>query len=241
MLFFNKKFIFFFIISLILITFIIISFLSFQKITRLQVKLENQQELTIQKEKINIEKEKLNIEMEAKVSEMSEILENYDKNVSDIKQQIALGIIDNKKLQFIQNNEDEYINMKTEYKHHSVDFPILMLKKFTLPFLTSTGPPAYIYYHKENLYLITGSGKLMFSSLDNIKKENFIFKIIDTNFQNIIDQDYLSEGNPIVKDILIISDKLYLSYTKKLLILALNLQFLKLVYILKELFLVIFL
>ena len=209
MFFINKKFIFFIIISLVLITFIILSFLSFEKISILQVKLENQQELIIQKEK-------LNIEIETKFSEMSEILENHEKNISDIKQQIALGIIDNKKLQFTNNNDQEYINMINDYKHHSKDFPKLLLKKFTLPFLTSTGPPAYIFYHKENLYLITGSGKLMFISLDNIEKENFIFKIIDTNFQNIIGKDYLSEGNPIVKDLIIINNKLFLSYTKKI-------------------------
>ncbi len=55
----------------------------------------------------------------------------------------------------------------------------------------------------------------MYASLDNLKDEKFVFKRIDTNFEDIVGADYIKENKLLVKNLLIKNNKIYVSYEKK--------------------------
>jgi hypothetical protein len=91
----------------------------------------------------------------------------------------------------------------------------LILKKFTSNRLKSTGPRSYLNYYNQNLFLITGTGILMFAPLNKIKNEKFYFKIINTNFNDLVGEDYINSERSVVKNLLIKNNKIYVSYIKK--------------------------
>ena len=78
---------------------------------------------------------------------------------------------------------------KNEIKNKKLHNINLSLKTFTLPVLKLTGPRSYLSYYNQNLFLITGTGILMYASLDDLKNEKFFFKRINTNFKDIVDED----------------------------------------------------
>ena len=49
----------------------------------------------------------------------------------------------------------------------------------------------------------------MYTSIDNLKDEKFVFERIDSNFRDIVGQDYIQEEKPIVKNLLIKNNKIY--------------------------------
>ena len=51
--------------------------------------------------------------------------------------------------------------------------------------------------------MITGTGILMFNSLDKIKDEKYYFKTINTNFKDIVGEDYINSERAVVKNLLI--------------------------------------
>ena len=55
----------------------------------------------------------------------------------------------------------------------------------------------------------------MYTSLDNLKDEKFVFKRIDTNFKDIVGADYIKTIKSIVKNLSIKNNKIYVSYEKK--------------------------
>ena len=61
----------------------------------------------------------------------------------------------------------------------------------------------YLNYYNQNLFLITGTGILMFNSLDKIKDEKYYFKTINTNFKDIVGEDYINSERAVVKNLLI--------------------------------------
>ena len=57
----------------------------------------------------------------------------------------------------------------------------------------------------------------MYASLDNLKDENFLFKKIDTNFNDVIGPDYFKKNRTrqVIKNLLIKNNTIYVSYVKK--------------------------
>ena len=104
---------------------------------------------------------------------------------------------------------------KNEIKNKKLHNINLSLKTFTLPFLKFTGPRSYLSYYNQNLFLITGTGILMYASLDDLIDEKLVIKKIDTNFENIVGADYIKKERAIVKNLLIKNNKIYVSYEKK--------------------------
>ena len=131
---------------------------------------------------------------------------------SKIKQkQAELDFIND--IQFFEFKKNEIKNKKL----HNIN---LSLKTFTAPIIKLAqseplGPRSYLSYYNQNLFLITGKGILMFASLNNLKDEKFVFKKIDTNFEDIVGADYIYEKKSIVKNLLIKNKKIYISYEKK--------------------------
>ncbi|MEE3260190.1 MAG: PQQ-dependent sugar dehydrogenase [Pseudomonadota bacterium] len=90
------------------------------------------------------------------------------------------------------------------------------LQKFTNSPLKHTGPRAYLESYNGNLFLITGTGSLMYTSIKNIKDKNFILNRIPTNFMDIAGKDYIQLQESVVSDFLIKKDKLYIAYIKQI-------------------------
>ena len=78
------------------------------------------------------------------------------------------------------------------------------------------GPRAYLAKDENNIYIITGSGSLMYlpiKEIDNSKE--LIFKKINTNFFKLASSRYKNGYKKFVKNILIKNEKIYVSYYKK--------------------------
>ena len=147
---------------------------------------------------------------------------HYEKGVEDnYFNKILLKIVPENKKDFIKkiiikvsmSRQVEF--KKNEIKNKKLHNINLSLKTFTSPLLMITGPRSYLNYYNQNLFLITGMGNLFYASLDNLKDEKLIFKRIDTNFEDIVDVDYIYKRKTIVKSLLIKNNKIYVSYVKK--------------------------
>ena len=142
-----------------------------------------------------------------------------ERKLADREEQLVDNDIKIRELVQILINIKEFKFKKNEIKNKKLHNINLSLKTFTLPLLKSTGPRSYLSYYNQNLFLITGTGLLLYASLDNLKDEKFVFKRIDTNFEDIIgtedsNKGYNQKGN-IVKNLLIKNNKIYVSYVKK--------------------------
>ena len=106
----------------------------------------------------------------------------------------------------------------------------IILSTYNLPFLKKTGPRSYFAYNNKKLFLITGNGLLMYSSLKNIQKNLLNFKVINSNIKKLITKNYspvsylpgtpqpylgINISTTIVKNILVHEEKIYISYVKK--------------------------
>lgn len=89
------------------------------------------------------------------------------------------------------------------------------LTRYTNDLLREMGPRSYLALNKDILVLMTGSGTLMYSNINNFKKKNISFKKINSNFNQLIMSKYLDGRKNIVKNILIDDTKIYISYLKK--------------------------
>jgi len=140
-----------------------------------------------------------------KVSVLEQKLADKNKQLTDKNNEISNFLND---LQFFGFKKNEIKNKKL----HNIN---LLLKTFTLPILKSTGPRSYLSYYNQNLFLITGTGLLLYASLDNLKDEKFVFKRIDTNLEDIVSAGYIKNIQDMVKNLLIKNNKIYVSYEKK--------------------------
>ena len=142
-----------------------------------------------------------------KISFLKKELENEKRKLTNKKNELSLlvGYLENVK--FFEFKKNEIKNKKL----HNIN---LSLKTFTLPFLKSTGPRSYLSYYNQNLFLVTGTGKLMYASLDDLKDEKFFFKSIDTNLFDIIGAG-ITKRKTQIKNLLIKNNKIYISYEKK--------------------------
>ena len=101
-----------------------------------------------------------------------------------------------------------------------IDNTNFKLQAFTNPVLNAITPTfsirAYLESYNGNLFLITGTGELMYTSIKNIKNENFILNKIQTNFRDIAGKDYIQLQKSVVSHFLIKKNKLYVAYIKKI-------------------------
>ena len=107
----------------------------------------------------------------------------------------------------------KFIKKKETEKREIYDNKLL-LKKFELPFLKDSGQRAYLNYHDNNLFFISGSGILMFASKEKIFNEDFTFKKINTNFNDVVGEKYVLTNKPIVRHFFIKNNKIYISFNK---------------------------
>jgi len=114
---------------------------------------------------------------------------------------------------FFKKNASEFIDFdfsivkEKEYllKNDKVEF-----KKFSNFILQNK---YYLTQNKEDIFAVTNKGDLFFYSKKEIlNKEKIELKKIKTNIDKIIDKKYIELNINIIKGILIVNDKIYLSY-----------------------------
>jgi len=128
--------------------------------------------------------------------------------ISKIKKIIPIDIIFN-----VKNKSSEFIDFEfslIKEEKFKLKTKEVIFQKFSNKFLK------YRYYlnqDEENLILITNTGKMYFSPKKDIYNENKIsLNYIETNLEKIIGKKYINESNFIIKGILILNKKVYISY-----------------------------
>lgn len=116
-----------------------------------------------------------------------------------------ISLIKKKATKFIDFNFDLVQNENFSIKNKKIIF-----KKYSNNFIK------YRYYleqDEENIYFITNRGELFYIIKENLFEDKQIeLKKIKTNIDNIIGKNYISDANLVVKEILLINQKIYVSY-----------------------------
>ncbi len=94
---------------------------------------------------------------------------------------------------------------------------------------------SFVDYYEDRLFLATADGKITFT--ENLNSKNLVFKYIDSNFRQLINDEEFYYYNVLsIKDLFIFQNKIYLSYSNEqkedcyntsILVADLNLKFLK--------------
>ena len=122
-------------------------------------------------------------------------------------------ILSKDKIAFIKKKSTEFINYDfiiIKKEEYILENTKVKFEKFSNKILK------YRYYltqNKDNIFLTTTRGEMFFFLKTNlINQKKFELKKINTNIEEIIDKKYIEDLNLIVKGILIIDQKIYISY-----------------------------
>ena len=114
---------------------------------------------------------------------------------------------------FIKKKSTEFINYDfiiTKKEEYILENTKVKFKKFSNKILR------YRYYltqNKDNIFLTTNRGEMFFfPKTDIIDKKKISLKKIKTNLETIIGKKYIQDAHVVVKGILIINQKIYVSY-----------------------------
>ena len=88
------------------------------------------------------------------------------------------------------------------------------LSKYTNSLLTEMGPRSYLEIYENKIILITGTGTIIYTNINNFNKKNLSFKKIETNFNQIVMSKYKDGRKSVIKNILIDQGIIYVSYLK---------------------------
>ena len=140
--------------------------------------------------------------LKKKIKEKNKLLGEKNRRIANLTNQLQPN-----KISFLDTHDK---------KEKSIGKTKLLLTEYRNDLLENMGAKSYLEYYKKNLFLITGSGMLMFTSLNNIKNNKFDFTFIGTNLKSVIGEDYISSELNIIKHFLILDDKIYISYLNKI-------------------------
>lgn len=156
------------------------------------------------------------IKLENKNKKLKETIDKQKKMIGERNVKISeliseVGLINFKK------TYDELINIKDIGHLRYVKFGTndLLVGKNPNKKVLST---SYFDFSEENIFLISGDGILSYSNFENFKnKNNLSLKIIPTNLKSIITDNKFFENSYIgVKDLKIIDENIYISFSKKI-------------------------
>ena len=213
----RRKKIIIILITLLVIAFAFVAFNNFRNVSIFLNKIDESIPANIKKKLLNTvlifkKVEILKKQIAQKDSEFQDFLENPDISITyNFRKEEN---IEKKNFDKIKENQNKDL-LKNLAKTKIANQKIL-LTKFKLPHLKDIGYRAYLNYQNNKLFLITGSGVLMFTSKKNIESENFTFKKINTNFNDIVGEKYVLGRKPIVRHFFIKENKIYISIMAKI-------------------------
>ena len=63
------------------------------------------------------------------------------------------------------------------------------------------GPRSYLEIYENKIILITGTGTIIYTNINNFNKKNLSFKKIETNFNQIVMSKYKDGRKSVIKNI----------------------------------------
>ena len=122
-------------------------------------------------------------------------------------------ILNKNNIALIKKKSTEFIDFNFEIikkENFNIENKNIAFTKYSNKFIK------YRYYleqDKKNVYLITNRGELFYFPKKNILENKTVeLKKINTNIDDIIGENYINEANLVVKEILLINQKIYISY-----------------------------
>ncbi len=112
-------------------------------------------------------------------------------------------------------NKSEEFLFKTE---KTIGKKLINIKYFKNNNFQNYGPRAYFAKNSKNLFLISGTGNTYYTNINNLNNNEvtkIIFSKIESNFSEIVGEEYIFNNMTITKGAEIIEEKLYLSLVKK--------------------------
>tara|TARA_Y100000768_G_scaffold275659_1_gene211255 strand:- start:3014 stop:4435 length:1422 start_codon:yes stop_codon:yes gene_type:complete len=149
------------------------------------------------------------------ISNLKLEIKRLDKSIKNLESKI------NKKNSVIFDlsaSKSKYFFVKNEKEKELIfDNKKVKILKFSNEEISNLTPRAHFEFHDNKVFLITGVGQILYSSLDsnNFYSNKLEFSQIKTNLFNKIGTDYLSETGSVIKSILIIDKLIFVSYVKK--------------------------
>ncbi len=153
--------------------------------------------------------ENKNKKLKKKISKQNEMIGARNMKISELIS--AVGVIN------FQKTHDELVNINEigEMRYLKFGTSDLIVGKNPNKKALST---SYFDFSDNKIFLISGDGILSYSSFENFKVSNNLkLKIIPTNLKSIITDNKFFENSYIgVKDLKIIDQKIFISYSKKI-------------------------
>tara|TARA_B110000285_G_scaffold126326_1_gene142453 strand:+ start:5 stop:1345 length:1341 start_codon:yes stop_codon:yes gene_type:complete len=123
------------------------------------------------------------------------------------------NLLSNKDIAYLKKKSTEFIDYDftiTKEKEYLLKNNSAQFEKLTNKFLKNRH---YLTQNETDIFAITTRGDLFFSSKKEIIDEKRIeLKKIKTNINEVIGKEYIEEYNLVVKSVLIINEKIYVSY-----------------------------
>lgn len=146
------------------------------------------------------------------------ILDNYKYNLLFKKESYKLVAKANNLQMTFQSSSSLDIKTPTFANDQTTVFNLTDYKyfKYTNEILRGNGPRSYLEVSNDKFFLMTGTGQLFFTGISSFKIDTPLnLKKIKTNLTEIIGKKVIELYPPIVKDIFIEKEKIYISYIKK--------------------------
>ncbi len=144
-------------------------------------------------------------------------LDNKVKQIQNIHTRLLKKNINIENLIFedgiVFEKKDSKVFKLKEEKYNLIDFVSKDLIFAKHPEASSS---AYIDYFKGNIYLVTATGQITFSNIENLDSTKPFFSSIKSNIQELIRySEFYNNSQFGVKDILVRNDKIYVSYVEE--------------------------
>ena len=135
------------------------------------------------------------------------------KTVWNITTRIKINKIKTKFKYLIFKNEIKSYEVKSRSNTYSIE-------TFRLPFLSrkelSSKPTAQLEQYKNNIVLTTGYGEFFSFEKKDIGSDNLHLKRIKSNIKDLIkDKNFYSTGGISIRDLLILDNKIFFSFSKE--------------------------
>ena len=167
---------------------------------------------------ITIKNVKKNIDNKSdQISFLYKNLENKKNQIRNIHTKLLNKNINIENIIFEEGINFKNKNIQT-FKLDNLDYDLIEFASDDLIFAKhpEASSSAYIDYYENNIFLVTATGQVTYSKINNLNNDKFKFVLIKSNIQELIkySEFYYSSAFGI-KDILVRNNKIYISYVKE--------------------------
>jgi hypothetical protein len=155
------------------------------------------------------------IRIEKKILFLNQKTQQFGKSINELNSRIAVLI---KREEFLTTGLELSESETSDIKSKS---NIYNIKTFNLPFLRGKEwigiPAAYLEQTDNEIIFASSSGEFFSFKKKDIGFDNLDLKKIRSNIKNVIkNEEFYSDGFVTIKDLLILNNKIFFSYIKKL-------------------------